>query len=85
MVGIIRFCHAIPYFVAYYNIDGAEHPTLMVLWQALGIVGIAWGLLINLLILYGLGWSWMACILILSKGERKHARRQKFEYNSMRL
>ena len=47
LIGIIRFCHALPYFVTYYNINGTENPTLMVLWQALGIVGIAWGLLID--------------------------------------
>ena len=64
ITGIGRSVHAFPYFVTYYNIDGANHPTLIKVWMGLSSTGNTWGLLFSLLVVYGMGWSWMANLLV---------------------
>ena len=64
ITGIGRSAHAFPYFVTYYNIDGVNHPTLINVWMGLSSTGNAWGLLLSLVVVYGMGWSWMASLLV---------------------
>ena len=63
ILGIGRSIHALPYFITYYNINGAEHPTLISMWMNLNLAGNAWGTLLSLLFVYGFGWSWMGNLI----------------------
>ena len=42
ILGVGRSIHALPYFITYYNINGAEHPTLISMWMNLNLAGNAW-------------------------------------------
>ena len=64
VLGFSRGCHAFPYFITYYNVNGSEHPTLMMMWVSLAIAGNGWGSLLILLVVYGFGWSWMASLMV---------------------
>ena len=56
----------LPYIIASENVNGREHPTAMNVWLALSNLGDAYGLLISLLVVYGLHWNWSVSMFLYS-------------------
>ena len=65
-IGLSQGSGVLPFMIAFKNIDGGEHPTLMNIWMSLTTLGGLYGVLVVMLTTYVFEWNWHSTLLLYS-------------------